>query len=66
MIHVLFACNKAKVFQKKLSKKKFFLNLGQGSILKNIKIYGGTASAVKLPTSKECMQYCTGKFYKAY
>ncbi|KAI1725572.1 PAN domain containing protein [Ditylenchus destructor] len=32
---------------------------GQGSMLKNIRIYGGAASAVKLPNSEECLQFCT-------
>lgn len=33
---------------------------GQGALLKNIRIYGGTASAVvHLPNSEDCMQYCT-------
>ncbi|KAH7732116.1 PAN domain-containing protein [Aphelenchoides avenae] len=32
---------------------------GQGATLRNVKIGGGTASAVRLPNSEECMQYCT-------
>jgi hypothetical protein len=32
---------------------------GQGAILRNIRIGGGTASAVKLPEHEDCMQYCT-------
>jgi hypothetical protein len=35
---------------------------GQGSMLRNIRIHGGTgtASAVRLPDSEDCLQYCTG------
>uniref|UniRef100_A0A914DU54 Apple domain-containing protein n=1 Tax=Acrobeloides nanus TaxID=290746 RepID=A0A914DU54_9BILA len=32
---------------------------GQGSMLRHIKITGGTASSVKLQNSEECQQYCT-------
>uniref|UniRef100_A0A915EIA0 Apple domain-containing protein n=1 Tax=Ditylenchus dipsaci TaxID=166011 RepID=A0A915EIA0_9BILA len=34
-------------------------NSHAGSMLKNIRIYGGTASAVKLPNSDDCLQFCT-------
>lgn len=36
---------------------------GQGALLRNIRISGGTASAVvNLPNTEDCMQYCTGQF----
>ncbi|KAI6201586.1 Apple domain-containing protein [Aphelenchoides besseyi] len=32
---------------------------GRGSIMKNIKIQGGTSTTVKLPNNEECVQFCT-------
>ena len=32
---------------------------GRGSILKNIRIDGGTSTTIKLATADECIQFCT-------
>jgi hypothetical protein len=35
------------------------LFIGRGSILKNIKVSGGTSTTVKLTNNEECVQFCT-------
>ncbi|CAD5221899.1 unnamed protein product [Bursaphelenchus xylophilus] len=39
---------------------------GQAGILKNIKIFGGTTTTVRLPNNDDCMQYCTAYGMSSY